>query len=62
MVCTMRNKIDGSMKALFRRYLLYFCTVQQNNSTKDYFNYDEYLKFVDNDVNNECWFAHRDIV
>ena len=36
--------------------------MKQRNSTKYYFNHDECLKFVDNNVNDECWFADCDVV
>ena len=36
--------------------------MKQINSTKDCFNYDDHLKFVCNNVNNERWFADHDVV
>ena len=41
---------------------MHFYNAKQNKTAKYYFDYDEYLKFVDNNVNNECWFAYYDVV
>ena len=50
--CNEKIKFDGSMKAHFYRYLLYFHNVKQRNSTKDYFSYDEHYNFAHNNVNS----------
>ena len=56
-----KEKIDGSMKAHFRRQLMHFYNAKQNKTAKYYFDYDEYLKFVDNNVNDD-FFADHNVV
>ena len=50
------------MKEHFSCYFICFYNAKQINSAKDYFNYDGYLKFVDNYLNNKCWFSDPKIM
>jgi len=56
------GKLDGSMKAHYRRFFMYFDTVTHGETNRDFFNIEQYKLFIHNNTNNEYWFCNKDII
>ena len=56
-----KGKLDGPMKAHFRRVFMFFDTAMNGKFEKNHFGTDQHKSFTHNNKNNECWFCDRDI-
>lgn len=56
------GKLDGSMKAHYRRFFMCFDIVTHGATNCNFFNIEEHNALIHNNTNNEYWFCNRDIV